>query len=489
MILLRSLCRRHLWRHEKRGYAKVTERDIVIFKEIVGKDHVITDSAELASYNVDWMKHYRGKSRVALRPRTTSEVSDILRHCNASLLPVVPQGGNTGLVGGSVPVDGEVILSLSRMSTIEHFDPLTGALICGAGCVLEVLDNWLAERGFCMPLDLGAKGTAQIGGNVSTCAGGIRFIKYGSLRGNVLGLEVVLANGKVLDLLTTCAKDNAGIDLKQMFIGSEGILGVVTKVAISAKRRPASVNVALLACENFEAVLQLVKAARSSLADIISALELMDNEAVENAFRHFPALRRPFRSGVHPFYVLVETSGTNAEHDVAKVESFLENAFAEGLVLDGVLSQDASQSTSLWAIRDAIPMSSAAMPAQFKYDLSVPSLEKFYDLVGIVRQRLKDQHLDSIASAYGYGHLGDGNLHLNVVSTGERSDEILNCLEPFVMQWIASNKGSISAEHGIGQHKRKYLELQRGPHAIEVMRNLKTTMDPNCILNPFKLLP
>ena len=258
-----------------RHFSGLTDGDLEHFAKIVGPANIITDSATLEGYNTDWMRKYRGKSTLALRPGSTAEVSAILAHCNARRLPVVPQGGNTGLVGGSVAVDDEIVISLGRMNAVRSVDVDAGHLVCEAGCVLEALQGHVAELGFTMPLDLGAKGSCQIGGNLATNAGGLRYLRYGSLRGSVLGLEAVLADGTVLDNLVSLRKDNTGYDIKQLFIGSEGTLGIITTVAIALPQAPRSVQLAFLGVESYDDVLKTFAAARSELAEVLSAVEFL----------------------------------------------------------------------------------------------------------------------------------------------------------------------------------------------------------------------
>ncbi|CAM9943725.1 unnamed protein product, partial [Discosporangium mesarthrocarpum] len=311
--------------------------DVEFFKEVVGPEGVVTDPDDLEIFNVDWMRQYRGSSLVAVLPKTTDQVSRILCHCNERRLPVVTQGGNTGLVGGSVPVGGEVVLSTSRMNLIHSFDPLSGVLVCEAGCILENLDNYLAEKGFVMPLDLGAKGSCQIGGNISTNAGGLRLLRYGSLHGNVLGLETVLADGTVLDILSTARKDNTGYDLKQLFIGAEGTLGVVTRCAIAVPQRSSAINVAMLACPSFEDVGRLLVLARQRLGEICSAIEFMDADAVKLTLERCELVHSPLATD-YPHYILVETLGSNETHDTEKLDAFLEEAMGKVRNGDGAHS-------------------------------------------------------------------------------------------------------------------------------------------------------
>ena len=290
------------------AYSELTELDVQHFTTVVGGSNVITDEAALEHYNTDWMRKYRGKSRLALRPGSTTEVSRILAHCNERRLPIVPQGGNTGLVGGSVPVDDEVVLSLGRMNRVLAMDEHAGNLVCEAGCVLETLQEYVWKRGYTMPLDLGAKGSCQIGGNIATNAGGLRFLRYGSLHGSVLGLEAVLADGTVLDNLTALRKDNTGYDLKQLFIGSEGTLGVVTGCAIALPRAPTSVQLAFLGLSSFDAVLACFGAAKRDLGEVLSAVEFLDAESYELVNRHLGGRPPPLAPGSR-HYMLLELSG------------------------------------------------------------------------------------------------------------------------------------------------------------------------------------
>ncbi|XP_036110898.1 D-2-hydroxyglutarate dehydrogenase, mitochondrial isoform X2 [Molossus molossus] len=317
-------------------FSSVSEDDLATFERII-PGRVITDPEELAASNVDWLRTMRGCSKVLLKPRTSEEVSHILRYCHERNLAVNTQGGNTGLVGGSVPVFDEIILSTALMNQVISFHNVSGILVCQAGCILEELSRYVEERGFIMPLDLGAKGSCHIGGNLATNAGGLRFLRYGSLRGTVLGLEVVLADGTVLNCLTSLRKDNTGYDLKQLFIGSEGTLGVITAVSILCPPKPGAVNVAFLGCPGFAEVLQTFSTCKRMLGEILSAYEFMDAECMQLVGHHL-RLARPVQES--PFYVLVETSGSRAEHDAEKLSSFLEHVLGCGLVTDGTLATD-----------------------------------------------------------------------------------------------------------------------------------------------------
>lgn len=471
----------------KPEFKQLDEADVKFFEQVVGKSHVLQSERDLESLNEDWMGKYIGNSKVAVRPKTTEEVSKLLAYCNKNRIAVVPQGGNTGLVGGSVPVHDELILSMSRMNQIRSFDAVSGVLVADAGSILHNVDQYLMERDHIFPLDLGAKGSCHIGGNVSTNAGGIRFLRYGSLHGSVLGLEVVMANGEILNALSTLRKDNTGYDVKQLFIGSEGSLGVITAVSVLCPPRPKSVNVVFLAVSSFENCQQIMTAAKQQLGEILSAYEFLDNLSFQMVLDvHKDRVRNPLPSQAStPFYVLFETHGSNQEHDKSKVDSFLEYLLDSGLIEDGVVSQDESQAKSLWFIRESVPESINKTGKVYKYDISIP-VAKMYDIVTDIRGRLAKVHPGARVS--GYGHMGDSNLHLNIVEPAYTT-ETLNIVEPYVYEWTSSVGGSISAEHGIGVMKPNHLHYSKSPVAIEVMKGLKKSLDPNGILNPYKTVP
>ncbi|XP_017649254.1 D-2-hydroxyglutarate dehydrogenase, mitochondrial [Gossypium arboreum] len=456
--------------------------DISYFKGLLGEKSVIQDEDRLETVNTDWMHKYKGSSKLLLLPRSTEEVAQILRYCNSRCLAVVPQGGNTGLVGGSVPVFDEVIVNVSSMNNIISFDKVSGILVCEAGCILENLISFLDNQGFIMPLDLGAKGSCQIGGNVSTNAGGLRLVRYGSLHENVLGLEAVLANGDVLDMLGTLRKDNTGYDLKHLFIGSEGSLGIVTKVSILTPPKLSSVNIAFLACNDYSSCQKLLMEAKRKLGEILSAFEFLDTEAMNLVLHQFDGVRNPLPASMHNFYILIETTGSDESYNREKLEAFLLSSMEDGLISDGVLAQDINQASSFWRIREGVPEALMKAGAVYKYDLSLP-VEKMYDLVDDMRIRLGD-----MAKVVGYGHLGDGNLHLNV-SAPEYDDKILEQIEPYVYEWTSKHRGSISAEHGLGLMKANKIYYSKSAETVQTMASIKKLLDPNGILNPYKVLP
>lgn len=464
----------------RKAFASIQARDVDYFKSVLGEERVLTDEADVLPFNIDWIKNCRGQSSVVLKPKTTQEVSNILSYCNQRKLAVCPQGGNTGLVGGSVPVFDEIVINFMLMNKIISLDDVSGALTCEAGCILENLDNYAREHNLIMPLDLGAKGTCHIGGNVSTNAGGVRLLRYGNLHGSILGVEAVKADGTIIDCLKALKKDNTGYHLKHLFIGSEGTLGLVTKVAIHCPVKPKAVTVGFFGVENFDNILQLYKSAKSSLGEILSAFEMADNGAISTTSKN---LKLPNPISDYPFYVLVETQGSNEVHDEEKLTKFLSKEMESGLILDGTVTSEPAKMNTIWTLRESISGAGLARGYVFKYDVSLPQ-QNYYDLVPILRERLGDKAI----GVYGYGHIGDGNIHINI-TVPEYSKEIASLMEPFIFEEVAKLKGSISAEHGIGFRKPQYMHYSKDESSLQMMRDLKNLMDPNGILNPYKVLP
>ncbi|KAI9139934.1 actin interacting protein 2 [Paraphysoderma sedebokerense] len=478
-------------------FKKLTSEDVAYFKSVLPSSSILslsesgTSATDLDPYNTDWMRKYRGQSTLILRPTSTTQVSSILKYCNEHSIAVVPQGGNTGLVGGSVPVFDEVVISLDKMNKVRGWDDVSGIVVCDAGIVLEVLDNYVRERGHIVPLDLGAKGSCQIGGNVATNAGGLRLLRYGSLHGTVLGLEVVLPDGTVLDNLSMLRKDNTGYDIKQLFIGSEGTLGVITGVSIVTPQAPKAVNVAMLGVNSFEEVQKVFSRAKADLGEILSAFEFWDSHAFGLVNEHLPWLRNPL-SDIYPFQVLIETSGSKKDHDDEKLNGFLEEMMGEEVVVDGAVAQDNAQIASMWSIRESIPEACSKAGSVYKYDISIP-VPQLYNLVQDTRNRLENAGVlgdgeGKVSSVIGYGHLGDGNLHLNIAAGGY-TKEVTDLIEPFVYEWAAKQNGSISAEHGLGLMKAQHLHYSKSSSMITAMQKIKELFDPKGIMNPYKFLP
>ncbi|KAI1777715.1 hypothetical protein F4818DRAFT_407741 [Hypoxylon cercidicola] len=478
-------------------YSQITKEHVDYFRGLLGTESAVIDGVtagatedDLEPFNSDWMRKYRGHCRLVLKPASTEDVSKILKYCNENMLAVVPQGGNTGLVGGSVPVFDEIVVSTSRMNQIRFFDEVSGVLVADAGVVLEVADQYLAEKGYIFPLDLGAKGSCHIGGNVSTNAGGLRLLRYGSLHGTVLGIEAVLPDGTILDDLSRLRKNNTGYDLKQLFIGGEGTIGMITAVSIHCPQRSKAVNVAFLGLESYEKLQQTFKKAKTQLGEILSAFELMDSQS-QDIFHKVKGNKRPL-TGEHPFYCLIETSGSNSEHDSQKLESFLDDVMTEELVTDGVVAENETQVRSLWSLREGITETIGHWGGVYKYDVSIP-IKDMYKLVEDTRKRLEDAGLKGesdefpVVDVVGYGHMGDSNLHLNI-AVRRYDKEVEAALEPFVYEWIHERNGSISAEHGLGIAKKKFIGYSRNETTVGLMKQIKNLYDPNGIMNPYKYI-
>ncbi|OAL43165.1 hypothetical protein IQ07DRAFT_304821 [Pyrenochaeta sp. DS3sAY3a] len=477
-------------------FANLSEEHVKFFQDLLGSGSAVIDgvskdaSEDIEPFNSDWMRKFRGHTKLVLKPSSTAEVSKILKYCNDNMLAVVPQGGNTGLVGGSVPVFDEIVINLQKMNEIRSFDEVSGILVADAGVILEIADNYLAERNHIFPLDLGAKGSCQIGGNVATNAGGLRLLRYGSFHGNVLGLEAVLPDGTIVDDLSTLRKNNTGYDLKQLFIGGEGTIGIITKVSIICPRRSPAVNVAYFGLESYEKVQQAFREAKGQLSEILSAFELMDGRT-QKIVNKVTGKAMPLE-GDHPFYCLIETSGSNVDHDSEKLQAFLEHVMETEVVSDGVLAQDQTQIQELWSWREGITETLGHEGGVYKYDLSIPIAE-LYDLVNETRDRLTKAGLVGDDSSYpvvdvvGYGHMGDANLHLNIPT--RRFDKAVEKeLEPFVYEWVQKRNGSISAEHGLGVTKKPYVGYSKSETMIKLMKQIKDLYDPNGIMNPYKYI-
>ncbi|RPB26959.1 hypothetical protein L211DRAFT_597904 [Terfezia boudieri ATCC MYA-4762] len=478
-------------------FAQITEDDIAHFKSILPhRSSILTTTGahanatpdDLEPFNTDWMRKYRGHTTLVLKPRTTTEASQILSYCNFRSLAVVPQGGNTGLVGGSIPVFDEIIISMNNFNQIRSFDPVSGILVCDAGVVLEVADQYLREQGHIFPLDLGAKGSCHVGGNVATNAGGLRLLRYGSLHGTVLGVEAVLPDGRIVNDLSTLRKNNTGYDLKQLFIGSEGTIGLITAISIQCPQKPTAHNVALFGLQSFDHVRQAFVKTKQQLSEILSAFELMDGNS-QDLVAKVTGKKHPLESKC-PFYVLIETSGSNDDHDAAKLDSLLEDLTTSEIISDGTQASNDTEFKGLWSWREGVPECLGHWGGVYKYDVSIP-LAEFYDLVTATRKRcieagiLGDRPEHLVVDVVGYGHVGDCNLHLNV-PVRAYDKKVEQVLEPFIYEWIQERSGSISAEHGLGLAKKAYVGYSREPAMLKLMRDIKKQYDPKGIMNPYK---
>lgn len=466
--------------------------DLNYFHSILSNEEILESQSpeELASFNQDWMKKYRGQSNLILLPKSTEKVSRIIKYCNDNKLAVVPQGGNTDLVGASVPVFDEIILSLRNMNKIRDFDPVSGTFRCDAGVVMRDAHQFLHDHDHIFPLDLPSRNNCHVGGVVSTNAGGLNFLRYGSLHGNVLGLEVVLPNGEIISNINALRKDNTGYDLKQLFIGAEGTIGVITGVSILAAAKPKALNAIFFGIDSFDIVQKLFVKAKSELSEILSAFEFMDRGSIECTIEYLKDLPFPL-NGQHNFYVLIETSGSVKKHDDEKLRSFLSSALDSKLVSEGEMAKDENDYARMWTWRKSVPTACNSYGGMYKYDMSL-KLKDLYSVAAAVTERLNAAGLigdapKPIVKSVGYGHVGDGNIHLNI-AVREFTKQIEQLLEPFVYEYIASKKGSISGEHGVGFHKKGHLHYSRSDIELRFMKDIKNHYDPNGILNPYKYI-
>ncbi len=414
-------------------------------------------------------------------PRSTAEVSALLKFCNDHTISVCPQGGMTGLAGGGVPVGPCVVLSLERMRAIEEIDVPAGTITVQAGIPLEAVQIAADEAGLFFPLDLGGRGTAQVGGNASTNAGGNRVVRYGMMRALVLGAEWVMADGTVVTSLNKMIKNNAGYDLKQMFIGSEGTLGVITRLVLRLYPKSRSLCTALCALKDYPAVLDLLARAKSGLGATLSAFEMMWPE-----FYHLgtEALgRRPPIAPIHGVYVLMEIMGDDAEGDQARFESVIGDAIEAGSVQDAVIAKSGKEAKDLWSIRDCPGEFTKVFWPQISFDISIPT-GQMGDFMVECRNKL-EARWPGLRTVF-FGHVADSNLHLSIKTDGDPEHE--HALDTAVYEAVGAWSGSISAEHGIGVHKRPFLHFSRTPEEIALMRTLKAALDPKGILNPGKVI-
>ncbi|WP_310541034.1 FAD-binding oxidoreductase [Phenylobacterium sp.] len=445
---------------------------------LLGAEHVLTGAEATGWAFSPWTR--LGAPRAILRPATTQEVSGILRLAHTAGAAVVPWGGRTGLVDGAF-AEGALALSLDRMTAIEEIDPVGATMTVQAGCVLESACAAASAAQLFLPVDLGARGSATIGGVVSTNAGGNRVLRYGMTRDCVLGLEVVLADGTVISALNHLIKNNAGYDLKQLFIGSEGTLGVVTRAVFRLRPRPMSQETAWLAVDRFEALSPLLRSLEASLAGALSAFEVMW-PAFYDLVTSPPAVGRPILPAGHAYYVLVEALGPDLAHDAARFEQVLTDALESSLVADAAIAKSQAERDRMWALRDDVAQTARNGPI-ITFDVSLPiaAMEAY---VAEVRGALAARWPQAAMTVF--GHLGDGNLHLivGVVEPDARPE-----IEEMVYGPLRARAGSVSAEHGIGLQKRPYLAYSRSAEELALMRTLKRALDPRGILNPGKVIP
>lgn len=470
-------------------------------KQIVGSDHVLIESAsnDLVQYVRDWRGRERGVALAVVRPNSTEQVAAVVKACAATAgVSIVPQGGNTGMVVGSVPdASGtQVVLSLQRMNQVRHIDAGNSTITVDAGCVLESVQQACFDKGYLFPLSLGSQGSCTIGGNLATNAGGTQVVRFGNARELCLGLEVVTAQGEVWSGLSGLRKDNTGYDLRDLFIGAEGTLGIITAATMKIAPLPAAKLTAFVAVSSVKSAVKLLGLAHKHLSAGLTGFEMMGKFALSLVNKHFPQQRVPFLDMADSHYcVVLEHSDHESEaHAKAQLEKFLEAAMGNeeggGCILDAVLAENLTQAKQLWHIRECIPLAQAQEGLNIKHDISIPisSIPEFV--------RVTDEKL---AVAFpgirlvNYGHLGDGNLHYNVQAPeGADQAAFLNNDETgvnaIVFSMVDQFAGSISAEHGVGSLKVDKLPEHKSPVAIDLMRTIKRALDPHNIMNPGRVV-
>ena len=446
----------------------------------------LDDPADTARYARDWIGKCVGETPLVVRPRSTGEVATVLAACAELEVPVVPQAGNTGMVGGGVPRAGEVVLSVERLNEIEAFDEASASVTVQAGVVLETLQTFLAERGYDMPVDLGGRGSCQIGGMIATNAGGIKVLRYGHMREQVRGLEVVLADGTVVSGLNVLKKNNTGIDLKQVFIGSEGTLGVITRAVLQVQPVAEAFQTALAGIASRARLPALLQAARARFPRL-SSLEFIDGRTIAYVREADPDLRIPLE-GHHASFVVIEEEAASGEAAGETFAAGLESLLADGLISDAVIAGSEAQARAIWRVREAPTETVSRRGLTHKFDVTVPP--------GVIPAFLGE--METLAEGFAgiqvvlFGHLGDGNVHVNMAQEPGLADADFRAMESDLADAIYGavhgHAGSISAEHGIGVMKRAYLPLARTPEEIALMRTLKAALDPKGILNPGVIL-
>ncbi len=456
----------------------------------VGEAQVLTEG-DLSAWELDWRRRWRGKALAVVRPGNTAEVAAVVQACAQHGASLVPQGGNTGLVGGGVPdASGtQVLLSLQRLNRIRSIDEANLTMTVDAGCVLQTLQQAAQAQGLLLPLSLAAEGSCTIGGNLATNAGGTQVLRWGNTRELCLGLEVVTAQGEVWDGLSGLRKDNTGYDLRDLFIGSEGTLGIITAATLKLAPLPAATSTALAACDDLAQCVALLKLARARLGAGLTGFEVMGRFALDLVARHFPALPQPLPGA--PWTVLLEQSDTEGEAQAReRFESLLGLALEDGVVNDAVIAESIAQSQALWHLRESIPLAQAEEGLNIKHDISVPvsSIPAFCVQADAALQA----YLPGIRLV-NFGHLGDGNLHYNVQAP-EGGDaraflaEHEHAVNTIVFDAVAGFGGSFSAEHGIGALKRDELALRKSPVALGLMRAIKDALDPKGVMNPGRVV-
>jgi len=462
------------------------------FFEVLGKQYVLTEEVDKLPYLTDWRKRYTGKALAVLLPKTTNEVVDIVKLCATKNIAIVPQGGHTGFCGGATPDNSgkQVILNLKRMNHILEIDVANQTITLEAGCILQAIQEKAASQDFLFPLSLGAEGSCMIGGNLATNAGGTNVLRYGNTRDLCLGLEVVTARGEIWNGMKGLRKDNTGYDLRDLFIGSEGTLGIITAAVMKLYPLPTSQWTTLVATKDIASTIALLNLFQKRATSLLTGFEMMTQESLALNEKHFPHMANPLK-GNPPFTILIELSDHESEEHVRQLlETVLEEAFAANLINDAVIASNLSQANAFWHMREHITLAQAEEGANLKHDITIPVslLDSFIqETDALMRARYPGVRIIN------FGHLGDGNLHYNIappLGTDPTSFNLANekAIHELVYGQVERCQGSISAEHGVGQLKLDVLRAHKGAVAHDLMKALKTALDPQNILNPHKVV-
>lgn len=450
---------------------------------IVGEKNVLTDAADTAPYLTDWRKQFSGAAVCVARPASTPEVAAAVRLCAGAGIAIVPQGGNTGLCGGSVPTGArpQIVLSLSRMNRIRELDAPNNTATVEAGCVLAQVQRAAAQADRLFALSLAAEGSCQIGGNLSTNAGGVNVLRYGNAREQVLGLEVVLPDGRIWDGLRSLRKDNTGYDLKQLFIGAEGTLGIITAAVLKLHPRPSASATAWIEVEDPASAVALLSHIRKSCGDRLSAFELLSRTCVDAVLAHRPELRDPIPGAASGWFVLAQMDDFGAHRELAdRLEMTMIDACERDLAGNVVIAKSASEAAMLWRFRETVP---AAQFSNVKHDISV-AVSKVPELIARANAAIETAYPG--VPIFCFGHVGDGNLHYNVGDAALSARRV--DVSRLVYDAVDALGGSISAEHGLGQLKREEIALHKSPLELALMRAVKKALDPDGLMNPGKVL-
>ena len=461
-------------------------------KSAVGANAWSTAAGDMAPHLVDWRGQYHGQALIVVRPGSTADVAEIVRICAEARLLIVPQGGNTSMCGGATPAStgDTVVLSLARMNRVRGIDPANNTMTVEAGCILQVIQQEAAAADRYFPLSLASEGSCMIGGNLSTNAGGTNVLRYGNARDLVLGLEVVLADGRIWDGLLGLRKDNTGYDIKHLFLGAEGTLGIITAAVLKLYPRPRSISAAFCAVPSVSAAIDLLAHVRDESGDRIESFELISRAVIDMILKHFPASKDPLGDH-HQHYVLLELVGPGGDSggQAIDLEAILARAMDNGLIVDAAIAQSEQQRQDFWALRENASESERMEGTSIKHDISVPvsAIPAFYDDAWqAVRTIVPDARLVA------FGHAGDGNLHFNIAEPRDGDPAAFRLqralINRAVHDTVHAHHGSISAEHGIGQMKRDELRRYKPDVALDVMQRIKDALDPHGLMNPGKVL-